>query len=216
MKNVYELAGKYRGADIWIVAAGPTMDYVDPTFFENKITIGVNQVFRRFRTDYLLRKETAMFDEADQTGIPLIASRYNCATFRMGLNPPPDYVFDHANNGLTNIDLSVIEQGSRKIVVSYSTITSAMHVAAVMGAANIILCGHDCGTLDGRTRMGAYMTQDEEMVDNARRGKDYRLWLGEILPQTMSVRNKLIEVFGCRVYSLNPFVGLKMEGHEIG
>ncbi|MGI6730429.1 MAG: hypothetical protein ACOX5F_00815 [Anaerovoracaceae bacterium] len=68
MKNVYELAGKYRGADIWIVAAGPTMDYVDPTFFENKITIGVNQVFRRFRTDCLLRKETAMFDEADQTG----------------------------------------------------------------------------------------------------------------------------------------------------
>lgn len=209
MKNVYELAGKYRGADIWIVAAGPTMDYVDPALFENKITIGVNQVFRRFKTDYLVRKETEMFKEASQTGIPLIASRYNCATFHLGLNPPPDYVFDHVDNGLKEVDLSVIDPGSGKIVVSYSTITSAIHIAAVMGAANIILCGHDCGTLDGRTRMGGY---------NDPLGGDafYRKWLGEILPQTLAVREKLNAVFDCRVYSLSPFIGLGHEGHEIG
>jgi len=208
MKNVYELAGKYRGADIWIVAAGPTMDHVDPAFFANKITIGVNQVFVRFATDWLVRKETQLLDKAQESGIPLIASRYNCGSHRLGLNPPADFVFDHVDNGLTEIDLSVIEPGSGKIVVSYSTITSAMHVAAVMGAANIILCGHDCGTLDGRTRMSGY----NDPIDGE---AFYRKWLGEIAPQTMAVRKKLSEVFDCRVYSLNPFVGLRMEGHEI-
>lgn len=208
MKNVYELAGKYRGADIWIVAAGPTMDFVDPAFFENKITIGVNQVFRRFRTVYLVRKETEMFAEAQKSGIPLIASRYNCATHSLGLNPKPDYVFDHLDNGLKEIDLSVIAPGSGKIVVSYSTITSAMHVAAVMGAKNIILCGHDCGTLDGRMRMGGY---NEPLGGE----KFYRKWLGEILPQTLAVREKLSEVFDCRVYSLSPFIGLNYEGHVV-
>ncbi len=209
MKNVYELAGKYRGADIWIVAAGPTMDFVDPALFENKITIGVNQVFRRIKTDYLVRKETAYFDEAVASGTPIIASRYNCGTFRLGLNPPGEYVFDHVDNALSDVDLSVIAEGSGKIVVSYSTITSAMHVAAVMGAANIILCGHDCGTLDGRTRMGGY---NEAIGGEA----FYRKWLGEILPQTQAVREKLIQVFGCRIYSLNPFIGLGFEGHDAG
>ena len=36
-----------------------------------------------------------------------------------------------------------------KLIVSGSTITTAIHLAAHMGAKYIILLGHDCGTLDG-------------------------------------------------------------------
>lgn len=210
MKNVYELAGCHRGADIWIVAAGPTMDYVGQDFFDGKISIGVNQVYRKYRTTWLVRKEGALFDEARESGIPLIASRYDCGSYQMGLNPPGDYVFDHLENEHTRVDLNVIDKKSDKIVVSYSTITSAIHIAAVMGAKNIILCGHDCGTLDGKFRMDGY---SEEMVGGE---GFYRRWLGEILPQTLAVRQKIRVVFGCRMYSLNPFLGLTMEGHTVG
>lgn len=210
MKNVYELAGCHRGADIWIVAAGPTMDYVGQDFFDGKISIGVNQVYRKYRTTWLVRKERELFDEARESGIPLIVSRYASGSCQMGLNMGGDYVFDHLENEHTRVDLSVIDKKSDKIVVSYSTITSAIHIAAVMGAKNIILCGHDCSTLDGKARMYGY----NEPVAGSE--EFYRRWLGEILPQTLAVRQKIRVVFGCRMYSLNPFLGLTMEGHTVG
>lgn len=207
MKNIYELEGKYLGDDIWIVAAGPSMDHVSPRFFQNKVSIGVNQVYLRFETDYLVRKESEGFKAARETGIPLIVSRFASGSFQRGLNSTADYVFDHLDNGLEQVDLSVISETSRKIVVSYSTITSAIHIAAVMGAANIILCGHDCGTLDGKSRMEGY---PEALMGDPR----YRQWLGEILPQTLAVRERIRQVYGCNIYSLSPFIGLGLEGHK--
>ena len=43
-----------------------------------------------------------------------------------------------------------LEYPADGLVVSHSTITSAMHLAAYMGAATVILAGHDCGALDGQ------------------------------------------------------------------
>ena len=208
MKNIYELEGRHFGDDIWIVAAGPSMDHVSPRFFQNKVSIGVNQAYLRFQTDYLVRKESEGFREARETGIPLIMSRYATGSYQQGLNPSADYVFDHLDNGLKQVDVSVISETSRKIVVSYSTITSAIHIAAVMGAANIILCGHDCGTLDGKSRMADY---PEAPIGD----RWYRQWLGEILPQTLAVRERIRQVYGCNIYSLSPFLGLAHEGHIV-
>lgn len=209
MQNIYELKDKHLGDDIWIIAAGPTMDYVDQSFFDNKISIGVNQVYRKYHPDYLLRKEADGFVDAISIGTPLIMSRYNCGSYRCGLNPKAaDYVFDHEDNEHTEVNLEVISLDSKKIVVSYSTITSAIHVAAVMGAANIILCGHDCGMLDGKSRFDGY---PEAIMGDKR----YRSWLSEILPQTLAVRDRIKEVFGCNIFSLNPFVGLNLEGHVV-
>jgi len=165
-------------------------------------------VYLRFQTDYLVRKEPEGFEAARETGIPLIMSRYATGAYRKGLNPPADYIFDHLDNGLKQVDLSVISEASRKIVVSYSTITSAIHIAAVMGAANIILCGHDCGTLDGKSRMEGY---PEALMGD----RPYLRWLGEILPQTLAVRERIRQVYGCNIYSLSPFLGLAYEGHVV-
>jgi len=178
MKNVFELADKF--------------------------TIGVNQVFTRFKTNYLVRKEKQFVKEALASGIPLIVSMYNCGVPEYGLNPEADYVFDHEPNG--GLDLSVIEEGE-KIVVSSSSITSAMHIAAVMGAKNIILCGHDCGTLDNKSHFAEY--------NEAINGDEwYRNWIKMIENDTILVRDKLREVYGCHTYSLNPFINFGLEGHE--
>ena len=209
MKNIYELEGRHFGDDIWILAAGPSMDHVNPRFFQNKVSIGVNQVYYRFQTDYLVRKESEGFEEARQVGIPLIVSRYASGSYQRGLNPVADYYFEHQDNGCKQVDLSVISETSRRIVVSYSTITSAIHIAAVMGAANIILCGHDCGILDGNSRMTGY---PEALMGDPK----YRQWLGEILPQTLAVRERIRQVYGCNIYSLSPFIGLAHEGHVVG
>lgn len=209
MENVFRLENIYLGEDIWILAAGPTMDYVSPNFFDNKVSIGLNQVYRKYHTDFLLRKEADGVAASLETRIPTIVSRYDKGTYSAGLNPEADFVFDHLDNGRTKVDLSVIHEASRKIVVSFSTITSAIHVAAVMGAANIILCGHDCGMLDGKSRFDGYpqAPQGEHFYQN---------WLKKILPQTQAVRERVEKVYWTHVYSLNPFLGLRLEGHVVG
>jgi hypothetical protein len=210
-RSIVDLKGRYIDYDLYILASGPSAEYIDPDFFNNKIVIGVNEVWIRFSNlDYLVRKETARSQGAYESGIPLIVSRYNCGTLtgtRSGFEggDRPYYVFEHNNNGLKEIDLSVV--GTDKIVVSYSTITSAIHIAAYMGAANVIVIGHDCGTLDGKLRMGA-------LPEAIAGDRFYRSFITEIEPQTLALRERLKEVYNCNVYSLNPFINFGLEGHK--
>lgn len=196
------------------MAAGASAGYVSPSFLLGKLAIGVNEVYTRFpRLPYFIRKETAGLDETAQAieshGGRLIVSKWNMGSRKCGLNPTDkaDYVFDHEENGLSEIDLSVL--GDDKLIVSYSTITSAMHLAAYMGASNIILIGHDCGTLDGKANFEGY--------PKAIGGNDFYLrWINEIEPQTIRVKQALVDFYGCSIYSLNPFVNFGLEGHHYG
>lgn len=208
-KAITELKGQHVGHDIHVLASGPSAGHIDESYFNNKIVIGVNEVWLRFANlDFLVRKESARSQAAYSTGIPMIVSKYNCGSHQGALNQfygdSDYYVFDHQHNQLTDLDLDVI--GTDKIVVSYSTITSAMHVAAYMGASNIILVGHDCGLLDGQARM--------QGLPGAIAGEDFYLrFLAQIEPQTRLVRERINQVYGCNIYSLNPFINFGLEGH---
>lgn len=203
-RSITELKGRHKGQDIWIIAAGPSAQFIDPSFFEGKITIGVNRVWVRFKTDYLVIKEGNILQMAIDTGSTVIASRHHtgCLDYIESQAEGDWYGFQHENNGLTEILLDVI--GTDSIVVSYSTITSAMHIAAYMGAVNIILVGHDCGKLDGKVNLDGYHKPPLFYDD----------FLRAIEPQSRMVREKLKEVYGVNIYSLNPFLNFGLEGHR--
>lgn len=206
------LRNRHKGEDIYVIAAGPSAGYISPAFFEGKTTIGVNEVYTRFTSlTYCVRKEAADMAAASKAvhegGGLIVASQHNCGTLSYEKNDPElcDYLFDHEDNRLTEIDLSVI--GSDKLIVSYSTITSAMHLAAYMGAKNIILVGHDCGLLNGKFNFEKY---PQSIFDPAR----YRAWIQEIEPQTLIVKSGLHNFYGCEIYSLNPFINFGLEGNR--
>jgi len=210
VKNISELKGIHKGYDIYVVASGASAGYIDESYFDNKYTIGVNRVWQRFHNlDYVVMKEStignAMISASRAMGFEVIVSRHNCGILKYKKNAVGDYVFDHLDNKLRDIDLSVI--GTDTIVVSYSTITSAIHIAAYMGASNVILIGHDCGTLDGLMNYPGY--------EEAPGGKAfYRNYITEIEPQTVALRERIKEVYNCNVYSLNPFINFGLEGHK--
>lgn len=208
-KEINELKNIHKGQDIWVIASGSSMDFVDPSFFEGKITIGVNEVYCKFKCDYLVRKESWEMQEAYETGSKLIMSEYNNASCR-DLNEIDGecWFFRHMRNRRGMIDFSII--GTDMIIVSYSTITSAIHVAAYMGAKNIILCGHDCGLLDGKSNISGY--RKSELPPD--KFDWYSGWLKGIENQTILVREMLKKAYGCNIYSLNPFVSLNLEGHK--
>ena len=208
-KEIMELKDIHKGCDIWIIASGASMDFIDPSFFEGKITMGVNNVYIKFKCDYLIWKQQKGMRAAYETGSKLIISKYDCGNKRV-LNEIGEmecWVFEHLANKRSIINFSIV--GTDKIIVSYSTITSAIHIAAYIGAKNIILCGHECGVLDNKNNFAGYYGKFRK-----KRSRSYSYWLKGIASQTIKVREKIREIYDCNIYSLNPFIGLDLEGHK--
>jgi uncharacterized Rossmann fold enzyme len=117
--------------------------------------------------------------------------------------------YDHDKN---NRNVNTLPD-KNKLVVSYSTITTGIHLAAYMGAKNIILVGHDCGKIDGECNFEGYHTDATYKIAHKNGKKDYNTWLNKIESQTIKLKTLLKEKYGCNIYSLNPFINFNLEGH---
>ncbi|MHA2217312.1 MAG: hypothetical protein ACXACY_15340 [Candidatus Hodarchaeales archaeon] len=216
MKSIIEFKNTHLNEDIWIIAAGPSMNYVDNSFFENKITIGINRVINKFKCNYLVAKDGrgfSLISELIDSETKVILSKHESGNPNQRINffSGEYWIFDHPAKPKEKPDLSCISQESDKIVVSYSTITSAIHLAGYMGAKNIIICGHDCGTIDGESTIENYYSRI-----TPHRGSDaaYVKWLSEIENDTVLVSHRMKQIYGCNIHSLNPFINLNLEGHS--
>ena len=123
------------------------------------------------------------------------------------------FYFDHFRNndaGPFKVDVAF-----NRIAVSYSTITSGIHFAAFLGAKNIILAGHDCGTLDGDVYFSDYHTKETIKI-NWKNVNQYKEWVTSdaIEKQTIYLKQILKDKFDINVYSINPFINFNLEGHE--
>jgi len=74
-----------------------------------------------------------------------------------------------------------------------------MHLAAWLGASNIVLVGADCGTIDGDGRVKDYPSGHAP----------WALYNQHLLRMKQWLR----ENYSVEVYSLNPFVNFNLEGH---
>ena len=208
------LKEKHKGEDIWVVAAGPSMNHVHPSFFEGKTTIGVNRVGKRFNCTYIVSKDAVGYKEvADNIkNSALIMSKYERGDPGTVLNDVPYdfYYFDHPAKPNQAPDLSVI--GTDQIVVSFSTITSALHLACYMGAKNIIICGHDCGVIDMEAAFKGYYTKDLKPHQVTAEGYA-RFVSNDIEQHTIALKKVLQTAYDVNIHSLNPFINFGLEGH---
>ena len=213
-RELFELKNKHPCTDIYVIGSAASMDYIDPEFFKGRLVIGCNTVHHRFPVTYSVFKE----GNADQWRAAaacstLIVSRHpfgytNREPMYYGADFPAYYVFPHRMNYHTAVDWEVL--GTDEIVVSYSTITSAIHIAAYMGAKNVFLCGVDGGRLNGRLNYTDYYTESQVSQHDSW----YQGWVRDMLPQTPELRDRLRQVYGCRVYLMRPFLNFQLEGHK--
>lgn len=220
-RNIKEFKDCHKGKDIYVICAGPSSDYVPPRFFTDKIVIGVNNVFKKFPCNYVISKDlkehpryTRMVQELKGTDIKLVFSEYHTGHLSDGRNEPDieGWYFEHLDNQSATMNeevLSVI--GTDKLVVSRSTVTSGLNLAAYMGAQNIILLGHDCGTIDGDLYDPTYTESDWGSANNYSSAPK---WVGSIETQTIEVKERLKKVYDCDVLSINPFINFGLEGHN--
>jgi hypothetical protein len=218
IKPISQLKDLHHGEDIYVIASGPSAGFIDNSFFENKITIGVNQVFKKFKCDYIVRKEKSHLKQSIDSGATVIISEWDSGDITKGkklkntegTSDLDFYVYEHKENRHTRIDFSVL--GTDMLIVSYSTITTAMHAAAYLGAKNIILVGHDCGLIDEKFVFDGYY---ESITETPwKNWNDYKNWLSVIESQTIEVKENLQRFYNCNIYSLNPFINFNLEGHK--
>ena len=214
----------HKDKDIYVIGSGKSVDYIDNSFFDNKITIGINQVFKKLKTNYLVRKETQLIkktmENISQDTIVFV-SRGSCGSNNWTNR---DYItknlkhcknivlYNHTYNNQT-LRLKTLPKEDL-LIVSYSTITTGIHLAAYMGAKNIILVGHDCGTLDGQCNFSGYHTDKTYNIAWNNGKKGYIKWLPKIEQDTIHLKKLLKKEYNCNVHSLNPFVSFNLENHK--
>lgn len=217
----------HKDETIYILASGKSVDYLNSSYFSNKITIGINQSYKKYVPNYLLRKDHDLLKEILDLNL---ATRH----FVLIGNCGGDYIND-SNKELPDNLIKLLEKHNgvlvdhdenkynikelpsyNKLVVSRSTITTAIHLAAYMGAKYIILVGHDCGTLDGEPNFNGYHDDSTFSIAHGHENQKemYKSWLKEIEEQTITVKKLLKEKYGCEIYSLNPFINFGLEGHK--
>ena len=209
-----DLKNKYPGEDIYVLGSGATLNFIDPVFYENKIVICVNHTINhvpKARKLYLVAKEPTsnMQKAAAKRNAVIVTCEHHSGLPKNPLNkilfPERTAVFVAKQNVANNPDQShALERSS-------STIASGIHLAAFMGAKNIILIGHDCGVIDGQHHVSGY--SKEKAVTKSPGG--YVKWMNKnkVEAKTMKLKGLLKKHFGANVYSLNPFINLGLEGH---
>lgn len=216
-----ELKNIHQGKDIYVIGAGASMSYIDSSFFLNKIVIGVNNIWRYFPVSYLVVKHQQFIEEPVSLGIITIASMHDCGDRTHDFNRlESHYKFTHKLGRFGNRDGNLQENldcigVDDDIFVSHSTITSALHLAAYMGAKNIIVAGHDCGYINSDGFVADYGKRIEEYYDNEYDFKTYyNEWFDSINQDSILLKKKLQEVFNCNIVSINPFINFRMEGNS--
>lgn len=209
----------HKDEDIYVLASGKSVDFIDNTFFENKIVIGINQAFKKVECQYLLRKEHELIEEIiniNPNSVHFISMGAsgggNTKNYDYIKNIKNDKIVMYPHNRNTcRVPNNLPEENS--LLVSFSTITTGIHLAAYMGAKNIILIGHDCGTLNGECNFIGYHTEETYKFAWKNGKKDYENWLKVIENQTVQVRKLLKDKYNCNIYSLNPFINFGLEGN---
>ncbi len=137
MQTISSLKNKHIGKDIWVIASGKSSDYIDPSFFNNKIVIGVNNTVIRFPTiTYHLMKENCVASVCHNKWHLDVVSKYDCGDIWGKENPVRHFYFNHEQNNHTVFSENLDTEDS--LIVSWSTITSAIHFAYFLGAKNIL------------------------------------------------------------------------------
>jgi hypothetical protein len=201
-----ELAGKHQGETIYVLGSGKSVEFYDPAFFSDKLTVATNDGWSNWLpcVNYMVTKYHSKAQEwsgSDRLDL-LVVSRGNTGQNEKIISDSDNFVvFDHAPNRTVNFtENDFPDEG---LVVSYSTITSALHLAAIMGARHIVTVGADCGWFDEVSTVEGH----EDTFETPEFPLHFDI-------QNRIVAHELRKRFGCSVSSMLPFVTPNMEGHK--
>lgn len=153
--DLTELANRHYGQTVWVVASDSSLGYFPDGFFDQRAVITINQP--HVPSQYCVTKNDAgdewvqsLIDQHPRT--LFVASEYRYGNLnhqRSVLNGAT--VFSHRQNRVSLFDPRTdIPDQDGMLLVSYSTVGSALHLAAYMGARTCMVVGASGGAFGGQ------------------------------------------------------------------
>jgi len=212
LNSIIALKNKHLNSDIYVIGSGPSLSFIDPSFFDNKIVVCINYTIEKVSSPelYLVAKEPSeqMQIVANQKNATIVMCERHSGVPKNSLNivyfPERTYIFEPMIGCIKNRPDKMLERSS-------STIVTGMHLAAFMGAKNIMLVGHDCGWIDKEMHCEKYNKKDAVM-----RGEGYIKWMksNKVEQKSIDAKKQLKQFYKCNVYSINPFINFNLENHK--
>jgi len=216
MSELQDFKNIHEGETIWVFGSGASVGFLDPAFFDDKICVSTNLVAEHLPLQqfYLFSHyHPAVNRQLLNPGLLHAFTHDLCSTRWSGTgfygegewcfgNPPPESVTINKlsfTNPLGSSFNPFHHSKDDELVFGSSSIHGSIHLAAYMGAKNIMLVGADCGTIDGAHRVDGYPVGHNP----------WQLYNNHLMTMKKWVGDK----FGANVYSLNPFVNFNLEGH---
>jgi hypothetical protein len=204
-----DLKDTRKGETAWVIGSGPSLNFIDPEFFDDKLCVVPNFVGQTlqlknyyFYSNYHSDAEKVMNETQVIAGVVLAKDTLSQASW--GGDVPDNLAFSEATSYAppgSSWDPYKMPPPEEQLVYGSSGIHGTIHLAAHLGAKDIILVGVDAGVIDGAEQVFGYPTAAQRF--------SFRVWNDH----TIILKRWLGEQYGVRVYSLNPFINLNLEGH---
>lgn len=191
------LAGRHKGEDIYIVGTGPSLRVFDKNYLSNKVTIGLNQAWKHLPTVYSISVHPELVVEYEQTK----TKNKTCWIVKQkgdfvnkSLDDPEYYIFKTVDR-----DFSIFTKPKKDhLFIGRGVQQTAMNMAAIMGAKNIVLVGVDMTDVGGD-----HHGHDQHVKFHGLAPRDV---YSEYRDYTASARQELRKL-GIAVMTLSPFLG---------
>jgi hypothetical protein len=203
-----ELEGSHDGETLWVLGSGPSLNYIDSSFFDDKVTVSTNFSARALgvKPHYAFSHYHANAKDLLSDSSCVVTIEHDTLTYQPWEGEQPHSLvlaptqYDRPPGSAWN-PITSHTPGPDQVTYGSSSLHGAMHLAAHLGASHIILIGADCGQIDGEDRV-----------------KDYQVQNGHTLWQLYDRHHQLMkqyleQAYPVKVHSLNPFINLNLEGH---
>lgn len=198
--------GLYLGWDAYVLGSGKSLDFYNSEFFRGRLTIAVNDgaMLKVPDANFIVTKyhEHAHRCRDQYPDTQVVVTRMQ--------HGHEEHIEDTERLVVIDTNVNTMHRWSPEdfpdegFVASWSSITTAMHWAAFLGARTIFMVGADCGKIDGMGRCDGYFHPHAT-------GQEHFWPVYE--RQSQQVATILHERYGCYTYSLLPFVTPNMDGH---
>jgi len=191
------LANRHAKSDVYIVGTGPSLRVFDKQYLSDKITIGLNQAWKQLPTVYSISVHPELVIEYEKSKTK---NKTNWVVKQKGefinksLDDPEYYIFKTVDR-----DFSIFTKPKADhLFIGRGVQQTAMHLAAVMGAKNIILVGVDMTDVGGD-----HHGHDQHVKFH---GLDPKSVYAEYRDYTAKARQELRKL-KINVMTLSPFIG---------
>ena len=203
----------YAGETAWVIGSGGTLNHLRPDFFRGKLVVSTNLGPVRFgieRPQFVFTHYHGCAAEAVDVASVVVTLAGDTLTHQPWQGDVPDNLILIPQDSYVGPSDRWNPNTSHRprpdsLAYGSSSIHGAMHLAAWVGAAHIVMVGADCGILDGETNLTGYVGFD----DDAHRARILSLYERD----HKRMKQYLVDTYGVTVYSLNPFINLNLEGH---